>query len=316
MNLNYHHLHYFWVVAREGSIVRAAEELRVSQPTISLQIKELEGALGRKLFERAGRGLSLTEVGRVVYRYAQEIFALGEELANAVEHQPSGPTLRLSVGVVDVIPKTVVQRLLAPALALPQPTRLVCREDKADRLLADLAARRFDVVLSDAPIGDALQLRGFNHLLGECGLTFLAAPALAERHRRGFPRSLDGAPMLLPTDGSAMRRGLNLWFDALRIHPLVVAEFDDGATMASFGRVGTGVFPAPSFVADEIHREHAVRVIGRTDRVRERYYAITTEARAQNLGVAAICDATHADLLSEAPSRDARRSTRRSRGRP
>lgn len=310
MSLNYHHLHYFWVVAREGSIVRAAEELRVSQPTISLQLKELEGALGRKLFERAGRGLTLTEVGKVVYRYAQEIFALGEELLSAVEHQPTGPTLRLSVGIVDVIPKTVVRRLLAPALSLPQSTRLVCREDKADRLLADLAARRFDVVLSDAPIGTALQLRGFNHLLGECGLSFLAAPALAERYRRGFPRSLDGAPLLLPTESTAMRRGINLWLDALRVHPVVVGEFDDAATMATFGRAGVGVFPAPSFVEDEVRREHAVKLVGRTDRVRERYYAITTEARASHPAVAAIRDARHAELLTDPP-----RSSRRTAGR-
>lgn len=295
--LNYHHLRYFWAVVREGSVVRAAAELRVSQPTISLQLKELERALGRKLFERAGRGLALTEAGRVAYNYAREIFALGEELLSAVEHQPAGPALRLAVGVVDVIPKSVVHRLLAPALRLPQPTRLVCREDKADRLLADLAARRFDVVLSDAPIGNALELRGFNHLLGECGVTFFGAPALADRHRRGFPRSLNGAPVLLPTDNTAMRRALNLWFESMRVHPVVVAEFDDGATMASFGRAGLGVFPAPSVVEAETCREHAVKVVGRSDKVRERYYAITTEARLQHPAVVAIREAAHAELF-------------------
>jgi LysR family transcriptional activator of nhaA len=295
--LNFHHLEYFWVVAREGSIVRAAEELRVSQPTISLQLKELERSLGRKLFERAGRGLALTDAGTVVYQYAREIFALGHDLVAAVEHQPAERALRLSVGVVDVIPKTLVHRLLAPALRLAQPVRLICREDKGDRLLADLSARRFDVVLSDGPIGTAVQLRGYNHLLGECGVTFFGTKALAARYKRGFPRSLDRAPVLLPTDNTAMRRGLDLWLEALRIHPAVVAEFDDGATMGSFGRAGVGVFPAPSAVEGEVCRENAVEVIGRSDRVRERYYAITTEARPQHPAVAAILEAARTGLF-------------------
>lgn len=288
MNLNYHHLHYFWVVARKGSIVAAAAELRVSQPTISLQLKELERSLDRKLLERSGRSLSLTAAGHVVYSYAQEIFSLGQALVDAVEHQPSERALRLSVGIVDALPKSVVYRLLAPALRLAQPVRLICREDKGERLLEDLAARRFDVVLSDSPMGTAMQLRGYHHLLGESGVTFFATEALAERYRRGFPRSLDGAPMLLPTEHTAMRRSLNLWFESLRIHPVVVAEFDDGATMASFGRAGVGVFPAPSVVAEEVCQEHAVAVVGRSEKLKERFYAITTEAQLQHPGVAAI----------------------------
>jgi LysR family transcriptional activator of nhaA len=296
--LNFHHLEYFWVVAREGSIVRAAEELRVSQPTISLQLKELERGLGRKLFERAGRGLALTDAGTVVYRYAQEIFALGQDLVNAVERQPAGRPLRLAVGIVDVIPKTLVHRLLAPVLRLPQSVHLICREDKGDRLLADLSARRFDVVLSDGPIGTAVQLRGYNHLLGECGVSFFATPSLADRYRRGFPRSLDRAPVLMPTDNTAMRRSLNLWFENLRIHPVVVAEFDDGATMSSFGRAGVGVFPAPSAVEDEVCRDNAVAVVGRSDKLRERYYAITSDARLEHPAVAAILEGARAGLFS------------------
>jgi LysR family transcriptional activator of nhaA len=295
--LNYHHLQYFWAVAREGSIVRAAEELHVSQPTISLQLKELEASLDRKLFERAGRGLRLTDAGRVVYSYAQEIFALGQDLIQAVERQPAERPLRLAVGIVDVIPKTLVYRLLAPVLRLPQPVHLICREDKGDRLLADLSARRFDVVLSDGPIGAAASLRGYNHLLGECGVSFFGTPALVARYRRGFPRSLDRAPVLLPTDNTAMRRSLDLWFEKLRIHPVVVAEFDDGATMASFGRAGVGVFPAPAAVEEEVGREHDVGVVGRSDRVRERYYAITTEARVQHPAVVAIREAARAELF-------------------
>lgn len=299
--LNFHHLHYFWVVAREGSIVRAAEELRVSQSTISLQLKDLEATLGRALFDRLGRGLVLSATGRVVFRYAQEIFALGEELVTVVESQPSGPALRLTVGVVDVIPKSLVERLLAPILSMPQPTRIICREDKSERLSADLVARRFDLVLSDAPLGTVLQLRGVNHLVAECGLSFLAVPSLTSQLRRGFPRSLDKAPLLLPTDTTAMRRGIDLWLDSLRVHPHVVAEFDDIATMASFGHTGSGVFPVPTLVETECCRRYSVKLIGRTDRVHERYYAITTEAGAAHPAVALL----HASLPIEAlsPSR-------------
>jgi LysR family transcriptional activator of nhaA len=286
--LNYHHLLYFWAVAREGSIVRASEELGVSQPSISLQIKELERALGRKLFERAGRRLVLTDAGRVVYGYASEIFALGRQLMDAVDRQPAGRALRLAVGITDAIPKTLARVLLEPALALPQPVRLVCREDKVDRLLMDLAANRLDMVLGDAPIGSGVHVRGFNHLLGECGVTFFAAPVLAAKLRRGFPKSLDAAPLLLPTDNTALRRSLDLWFDSRRVAPLVEAEFEDAAMMYSFGQAGLGAFPAPSVVREEVSRQHEVRVIGETDAVTERFYAISTEQKLQHPAVVAI----------------------------
>src|SRR3954462_5553898 len=208
--LNYNHLYYFWIAAREGSISRAAEELMVSQPTISIQIKELETAVGQQLFDRVGRGLQLTEAGRIALNYANEIFSLGQEMTNALEHQPAGRSLRLSVGILDVIPKIVVRQILDPALHLPEPVRLICREDKADRLLADLAARRTDIVLSDAPIGTAVQLEGYDHLLGESGVSFFATKELAGRCRKGFPKSLNGTPMLLPTDHTQVRRSLNL----------------------------------------------------------------------------------------------------------
>src|SRR3954469_3370305 len=205
-SLNYNHLFYFWMVAREGGVGRAGEELMVSQPTISAQLKELEAALGHKLFDRVGRGLVLTDAGRIAFNYANEMFSLGQELINALEHQPATRPIKLVVGVLDVLPKLVVRRLLQPALKLSQPVRLVCQEDKADRLLADLAARRIDVVLSDSPIGTSVQLQGYNHLLGESGLSFFAAPDVAARHRRGFPKSLNGAPLLLPADHTEVRR--------------------------------------------------------------------------------------------------------------
>lgn len=289
--LNYNHLYYFWTVAREGGVVRASEELMVSQPTISNQLKTLEREIGHKLFERAGRGLRLTEAGRIAFNYANEMFSLGQELLNALEHQPAAPARRLAVGVLDVIPKPLARQLLAPALELEQPIRLICREDKADRLLADLAARRTEVVLSDAPIGTAVQLQGYNHLLGECGVSFFGTEDLAEKYAKGFPRSLTGAPMLLPTDHTQVRRSLNLWFDSKRIHPLVTAEFDDSALMFRFGQNGAGIFPVPTFIEADIKREMGLRLIGRVREVRERFYAITLDETPKHPAIIAIRNA-------------------------
>src|SRR5690242_2873374 len=277
--LNYNHLYYFWMVAREGGIARAAEELMLSQPTISVQLKELETAVGQRLFDRVGRGLQLTEAGRIAFNYANEIFSLGQEMTNALEHQPASRSLKLSVGILDVLPKIVVRQLLDPALHLDQPVRLICREDKADRLLADLAARRTEIVLSDAPIGTAVQVQGFNHLLAESGVSFFATGKLAAQYRRGFPKSLNGAPLLLPTDHTHVRRSLNLWFESKRIHPVVTGEFDDSALMFWFGRSGAGVFPAPSVMEADIQREMELKLVGRARDVRERFYAITLEEK-------------------------------------
>jgi LysR family transcriptional activator of nhaA len=294
--INYNHLYYFWAVARQGSIARAAEELMVSQPTISVQLKELETALGHRLFERAGRGLALTDAGRITFNYANEIFALGQEMADALEHQPAGRSLKLSVGVLDVIPKVVVRELLDPVLHLPQPVRLICREDKADRLLADLAARRTDIVLSDAPIGTAVQVEGFNHLLGESGVSFFASKESAARLKKGFPKSLNGQPVLLPSDHTQVRRSLNHWFDSKRIHPVVAGEFDDSALMFWFGQAGIGVFPAPTVMERAIQRDYGVKVVGQAGDVRERFYAISMEPKLKHPAVIAVCDAARKSL--------------------
>ncbi len=296
--LNYNHLYYFWIAAREGGIARAAEELMVSQPTISIQIKELETALKQKLFDRVGRGIQLTEAGRIAFNYANEIFSLGQEMTDALEHRPANRTLKLSVGVLDVIPKIVVRELLDPVLRLPQPVRLICREDKADRLLADLAARRTDVVLSDAPIGTAININGFNHLLGESGVSFFASKEVAARLKKGFPKSLDGQPVLLPTDHTQVRRSLNLWFDSKRIHPVVAGEFDDSALMFWFGQSGSGVFPAPAVMEEPLHREFGVKLVGRASEVRERYYAISMEPKLQHPAVVALRAAARKSLAS------------------
>jgi LysR family transcriptional activator of nhaA len=295
-SINYNHLYYFWMVAREGSVVRAAEELMLSQPTVSSQIKDFEKSIGHALFDRVGRGLALTDAGRITFNYANEIFSLAQELINALEDRPAGRAQKLAIGILDVIPKPVVQRLLEPLQRLSPPVRLICREDKADRLLADLAARRTDVVLSDSPISTAVHAQGFNHLLGECGTSFFASKSLANRYRAGFPKSLNGAPLLLPTDHTAVRGALNLWFERRRIHPLVVAEFDDSATMRVFGQSGLGIFPVPSLIDEQLQRDREIKLVGRTQDVRARFYAISLDARPKHPAVTAICQAARGVL--------------------
>lgn len=286
--LNYHHLLYFWTVAKEGSVARATQRLRLAQPTISGQIRQLERQLDVKLFQRQGRNLVLTDVGRVVYRYADEIFGLGRELMDVLENRPTGRPLRLTVGVAEGVPKLIAHRLLEPAFRLGVPLQLVCREERADRLLAELALHALDLVLSDGPIPAHVAVKGFSHLLGECGVTIFATAERAPKLRRGFPRSLDGAPMLLPTHDNALRRSLEQWFDAHEIRPQVAAEFEDPALLKTFGEAGGGLFAGPTVIEREICRQYAVRVVGRVADVRERFYAISAERRLQHPAVVAI----------------------------
>jgi LysR family transcriptional activator of nhaA len=295
--LNYHHLLYFWTIARAGSVSAAADELRLAQQTISGQLRVFEDHLGEKLFHRTGRRLTLTETGRVAFRYADEIFGLGRELMDTLKGRPTGRPVRLTVGVADALPKLVAYRLLQPALRLPEPISLVCREDRADRLLAELAVHALDLVLSDAPIGPITKVRAFNHLLGECGVTFFGTAELVRAHHRRFPGSLDGAPLLLPTDNTALRRSLDQWFDTQRIRPLIVSEFEDSALLKVFGQQGGGIFAGPSAIEREIQRQYGVRVVGRTDAVRERFYAISVERRLNNPAVIAICAAAREKLF-------------------
>lgn len=289
--LNFNHLHYFWTVARAGSVVRASEELMISQPTISTQLKDLERSTGHRLFKRAGRGLALTDAGRIAFNYANEIFSLGTEMIRSLDHQSSSPALRLSVGVLDVIPKPIAGQLLSPALNLPQPVRLICSEDKADRLLADLAGRRTEMVLTDAPIGVGVQVHGHHHLLSESGITFFAREPLARKYRKGFPKSLNGAPMLLPTAHTQVRRSIDLWFDSKRIHPVVSGEFDDSALMFWIARGGNGIFPAPTVMEADLRQELDFRVVGRIRDIRQRFYAITLEESPKHPAIQAICKA-------------------------
>jgi LysR family transcriptional activator of nhaA len=295
--LNYHHLLYFWVVAREGGVARACEELSLSQPTISAQIHALEESLGEKLFARAGRNLVLTEVGRVVFRYADEIFALGRELTDALKGRSPGRPVRFVVGVADVLPKLIAYRLLEPALKMAEPIRVVCREDKPERLLAELAVHGLDLVLADAPTGPTVKIQAFNHLLGECGVTVFGTAQVAATYRRGFPQSLTGAPFLLPTDNTTLRRSLDQWFDAEGIHPLVVGEFEDIALLKTFGQTGAGLFAAPSVIEAEVRRQYGVQIVGRVETVRERFYAISVERKLKHPAVVAIAEAARQKLF-------------------
>jgi len=296
--LNYHHLLYFWVVAKEGSIVRASEELRLAHPTISGQIHRLEENLGEKLFARRGRNLVLTEVGRVAFRYADEIFSLGREFVDTLKGRASGKPLRLIVGVADVLPPSLVRRFLEPAFRLGHAVQIVCRADKSvEEFIAELALHRVDVVIADGPAGHGIPIRAFSHLLGECGTTFFAAARLAASTRRKFPRSLDGTPFLLPGAPSAVRRALEQWFNSQDIHPRVVAEFDDSALAKDFGREGMGVFAAPTVIEAEVRQQYRVGVVGRSEAVRQQFYAISVERKIRHPAVAAVCEAARKDLF-------------------
>jgi LysR family transcriptional activator of nhaA len=295
--LNYHHLLYFYTAAREGSISKASTVLHLTQPTISAQIRTLEESLAERLFERRGRGLALTEAGHLVYRYAEEIFALGRELQDTLAGRPGGRPLRLRVGVAEGLPKLMAYRLLEPALRISEPVHLVCREGSPARLLADLSIHSLDVVLLDAPPTPGTTVRVFSHLLGESGVTLFGALELARRYRRRFPASLDGAPMLLPTVDSTLRGSLDQWLERARIRPLVTGEFSDSAVLKVFGGAGAGVFAAPSVVEDEVRRQYGVRVIGRIPSIRERFYAVSAERRLRHPAVAAISQAARAELF-------------------
>jgi len=296
--LNYHHLRYFWAAAKEGGVTRASEKLNISQPTVSAQIRDLEEALGAKLFARAGRRLVLTDVGRVAYRYADEIFGLGRELLDTVKGRSTGRAPRLAVGIANVVPKLIAYRLLEPALALDPPVQIVCHEDKPERLLAELAVHELDLVLSDAPVGPGLSVRAYNHVLGECGVAIFGTEKLAAAHRARFPRSLDGAPFLLPTPGTTLGRSLEEWFDAQGIRPRVVGHFEDSALLKVFGQAGRGLFPAPAAIEAEVMREHGVRRVGAVDSVRERFYAISVERKLKHPAVLAISGAARAMLFA------------------
>jgi LysR family transcriptional activator of nhaA len=295
--LNYHHLLYIWTVARVGSVSRASDELRLTQATVSAQLKSLEGALGERLFRKSGRHLALTDTGKVVFRYADEIFSLGQEMMGALKGRPEGRFSRLTVGIADVMPKLVVYQLIEPALKLKDRYRIICREGTNTELVAALAVNDIDVVLSDAPLDPAVNVKAFNHLLGECGVTLFGVAELADQYRPGFPRSLDGAPFLLPTFNSNARRSLDQWFQSVNIRPAIVGEFEDSALLKVFGQRGLGLFVAPSVIAKEVERQYDVEVVGRLEGVTERFYAISLDRKLKHPAVAAISEAAKATVF-------------------
>jgi LysR family transcriptional activator of nhaA len=296
--LNYHHLLYFWTVAKEGSIAAASRQLRLAHPTISAQIHRLEEVLGEKLFIRKGRNLELTDMGRVAFRYADEIFSLGRELVDTLKGKASGQPIQLVVGLSDALSKSIVHRILEPAFKLDERVQVVCREDRStDAFLAELAVHALDVLLADAPIGPGSPVRAFNHLLGECGTAFFAAPRLARACRRRFPSSLDGLPFLMPGRNSTLRRGLEQWFEAQGIRPRVVGEMDDAALTKVLGEAGIGVFAAPDVVDEDVRQRYKVELAGAAKEIRQRFYAISVERKLKNPAVVAICQRARDTLL-------------------
>lgn len=290
--LNYHHLRYFWAVAKEGSLVRAAQKLHVSPPAISEQIRELEAALGEKLFQRDGRNNVLTDAGQVVFGYAEEIFALGRELVNAVKQRPGAKVLRLSVGVTDSFPKLVTNEILKPVFSLLAPVHVICREGKMEDLLAQLAAHRLDVVLADEPASSSTIFKAFNHPSGESGTTFCAEAKLATRMRKGFPKSLHESPALLPTENTSLRRALEIWFREQSIRPRIVAEFEDLALMKVMAAEGRGFIALPSLAMTDALEHYGFQTIGRADNCRVQFHAITAERRIVHPAVALLTSQT------------------------
>lgn len=296
-NLNFRHLRYFMVVAQEGSIARASKRLNLTPQTISGQLKTLEEMLDIELFERRGRRLELTDAGRQALEYAEEIFSLGEAMQRQL-YRAESPHRRCAIGIADVVPKSIAYRLLTPALELEEPVRLECREGSMESLLGELIGNRVDLILADRPMDAGAHVRAYNHLLGQTGISMFAVPALAARYREGFPQSLNGAPLLLPTDDTVAGATIMKWLHARQIDPRVRVECVDSALIDTFGHAGTGLFCGPSVLEGELQRQHGVELIGRLEGIRERYYAISLERQIRHPGVQAITHRAR-ELLSE-----------------
>lgn len=299
--LNYRQLHYFWVVAKTGSIVRACDQLNLTAQTISGQITLLEQSLGVDLFQRVGRQLELTEAGRLALPYAEQMFQIGNELEAVIRAQPDEQQILFRVGVADVVPKSIVYRLIAPTMELSEPVRITCREDKLERLLADLAIQRLDLVISDSPMPTHLDIKGYSQKLGECGISFFATTELFERYGQNFPFGMQGAPLLIPGQETVVRSRLMRWFAELKVQPRIIGEFDDSALMKAFGKSGSGIFVAPSVIADEVQAQYGVVLLGQTDAVTESFYAISVERKIKHPGIVAITEGARRKLFTDSP---------------
>jgi LysR family transcriptional regulator, transcriptional activator of nhaA len=289
--LNFKHLRYFWTVAKSGSIARASAQLHVTPQSISGQLSELENALGAKLFQRAGRGLEITDAGRRILSYAEEIFTLGDELLEVARDQTAKASLPFRIGVADSVPKSVTYRVVEPVLHIKEPVRLICREGRLLSLLGDLAVHRLDMVIADRPMPANINVRAYNHLLGASDVTVFGSAALLQSLKGKFPALLNDAPFLLPGESAAIRPALEQWFDSQQVRPRIVGEFDDGALLKAFGQGGAGLFVAPTAIADYVCRQYSVQKVGRIDAVTEELYAITTERRIRHPATIAVSQA-------------------------
>lgn len=296
--INYKHLHYFWAVAHEGGVARASERLHLTPQTISGQLSLLEEQLGTELFKRVGRNLEITETGRLVLSYADEIFSLGGELEEVIYQLPENRPQLFRVGVVDVLPKSIAHRILQPALQMQEPVRMICREASLDTLLAELSVHRLDLVLADRPIPSTVSTRGFSHKLGECDVSFFATQKLVKKLKGDFPDCLEGMPMLLPGNGTQLRSAIDQWRNKHHIHPRIVAEFDDSALMKAFGQQGAGIFIAPAAIESEVELQYQVKTIGRIDQVKEQFYAISVERRILHPVVSEIMESARETLFA------------------
>lgn len=299
-SLNFNHLYYFWVVAKEGSIANACQRLKLAQPTISAQIRALEKALNEDLFDRSGRKLVLTETGRMIAGYAEEMFSLSKDMLTTLRGGNTGDGVsRFTIGVADVLPKMIVHKLLEPVQHLRPTVVMTCREGKPAELLSRLAVYEFDMIITDAPIGSQAKVRAYNHLLGESGVSVVAAPRLAQNFRESFPESLDGAPMLLQTDNTNVRRNLDLWFEKQGYEPLIVSEFEDTALLKVFAKDGAGLFVTPTVIADSVCRQFGVEVVGELPEVKEQFYAISVERKVKHPALQAIVDTARGDVFAK-----------------
>jgi len=296
-HLNYSHLLYFWTVVREGSIVKASEVMHITPQTISGQLKLLEESVGDSLFIRSGRKLQLTETGEVVNLYADEIFTLGSELAQRVSNKSNGSPAKLNIGILNSIPKLIAFRTIAPALEMEEPIKVFTHEGELDKLLGDLAVHKLDLIISDKQIPAGLNVKAYNHKLGDSKISFFAQKKIAAKYKKNFPQSLQNAPMLLPEVNTPMRRDIDDWFDEMEIVPEVVAEIDDSALIKAFGEAGIGLFPAPNAVAQAIEHMYHTKVVGTLDNVRETYYAISPERKIKHPGVLKITQEARTRLL-------------------
>ncbi len=295
--LNYQHFFYFWRVAKKGSVTDACRELRLSQPTISAQLKVFEDTLGEKLFVREGRYLKLTDAGKLALKYAEEVFSTCNEFMDVLDGKDISQPGELKVGISDVVPKVIAYRLIEPAFADTNAGTVSCYEDRTERLLAELAISEVDLVIADAPVPPSVKVKAYNHFLGECGVSFLAQGALAKQFRKGFPQCLTGAPLLLPTREAAVRREIDKWLDVLGVVPRYVAEFQDSALMKIVAREGKGIIPIPSVVQSEIKREYHLELVAETEAVKERFYLISIEKRLKNPLVKSIVDRAQKKLV-------------------